>query len=101
MRNHSQSIASKTNLPRWDFSSMICCDPDDLQFGKQINESTWEFVQVTHPKLYDLYNGSPEQFCKAYDGDSVLNGLHVRDAVHGKGGVVCSIISVHRIIITI
>lgn len=95
MRNHSQNIASKSSLPRWDFSSMICCDPDELQFGKQINESTWEFVQVTHPKLYNLYNGSPEKFCEAYDGATSLNGIHVRNAIHGRGGAVCGIIDLN------
>ena len=74
---------------------MICCDPDELQFGKQINESTWEFVQVTHPKLYNLYNGSPEKFCEAYDGATSLNGIHVRNAIHGRGGAVCGIIDLN------
>lgn len=95
MRNHSSNIVSESSPQRWDFSSMICCDPDELQFCKQINESIWEFVQITHSKLYDLYNGSPEQFCEAYDGDSVLNGIYVRNAVHGIGGVVCSIIDLN------
>lgn len=95
MRNHSSNIVSESSPQRWDFSSMICCDPDELQFCKQINESIWEFVQITHSKLYDLYNGSPEQFCEAYDGDSVLNGIHVRNAVHYKRGVVCCIVDLN------
>ena len=71
---------------------MICCDPDELQYGKQVNDSTWEFVQVTHPKLLDLYSGVPELFCEAYEASSALNSSCVKDAVHSRGGVVWSVI---------
>ena len=50
---------------------------------------------MTHPKLYNLYNGSPEKFCEAYDGATSLNGIHVRNAIHGRGGAVCGIIDLN------
>lgn len=95
MRNHSSNIVSETSPQRWDFSSMICCDPDELQFCKQINESTWVFVQVTHPKLYGLYSGEPIQFGDAYGKGVTYNGINVTDAVHNKGGVICGIIDLN------
>lgn len=95
MRTHSSNMTSETSFRRWDFSSMICCDPDELQFCKQINESTWEFVQVTHSKLYGLYSGEPTQLSEAYKNDVTYKGINVTDAIHCKGGITCGIIDLN------
>lgn len=66
----------------YDFKSLICTDPDCLQFAKKENEHSWWYIQIIDRKILDEYEGHEEDFATAYENGAIVNGIDIRHAVN-------------------
>ena len=75
----------------YDFKSLICTDPDCLQFAKKENEHSWWYIQIIDRKILDEYEGHEEDFAKAYENGAIVNSIDIRHAVNTYSTVSASI----------
>ena len=75
----------------YDFKSLICTDPDCLQFAKKENEHSWWYIQIIDHNILDEYEGHEEDFITAYENGAIVNGIDIRHAVNTYSKVSASI----------
>ena len=75
----------------YDFKSLICTDPDCLQFAKKENEHSWWYIQIIDRNILDEYEGNEENFATAYENGAIVNGIDIRHAVNTYSKVSASI----------
>ena len=59
----------------YDFKSLICTDPDCLQFAKKENGHSWWYIQIIDHNILDEYEGHEEDFITAYENGAIVNGI--------------------------
>ena len=59
----------------YDFKSLICTDPDCLQFAKKEDDHRWWFIQIIDRDILDEYEGREEEFAQAYENGAIVNGI--------------------------
>ena len=75
----------------YDFKSLICTDPDCLQFAKKENEHSWWYIQIIDRNILDEYEGHEVDFATAYENGAIVNGIDIRHAVNTYSKVSASI----------
>ena len=75
----------------YDFKSLICTDPDCLQFAKKENDHSWWFIQIIDRNILDEYEGHEEDFATAYENGAIVNGIDIRYSVNTYSKVSASI----------
>ena len=75
----------------YDFKSLICTDPDCLQFAKKENDHSWWYIQIIDRNILDKYKGYKEVFATAYENGAIVNGINIRHAVNTYSKVSASI----------
>ena len=75
----------------YDFKSLICTDPDSLQFAKKENDHSWWYIQIIDHNILDEYEGHEEDFITAYENGAIVNGIDIRHAVNTYSKVSASI----------
>ncbi len=75
----------------YDFKSLICTDPDCLQFAKKENDHSWWYIQIIDRNILDEYEGHKENFAAAYENGAIVNGIDIRHAVNTYSKVSASI----------
>jgi hypothetical protein len=75
----------------YDFKSLICTDPDCLQFAKKENDHSWCYIQIIHHNILDEYERHEEDFITAYENGAIVNGIDIRHAVNTYSKVSASI----------
>ena len=48
---------------------MICTDPATLQFGKEVSDGCWYYLQVRADSVLCKYEDNPKGFVEAYYND--------------------------------
>ena len=66
----------------YDFKSLICTDPDSLQFAKKVNDHSWWYIQIIDRNILDEFEGHEENFATAYENGTIVNGIDIRHAVN-------------------
>lgn len=54
---------------------MICTDPATLQFGKEVNDSCWYYLQVRDDSVLCKYEDNPNGFVDAYYNDEDIRRI--------------------------
>lgn len=75
----------------YNFKSLICTDPDCLQFAKKENDHSWWYIQIINRIILDEYEGHEEDFATAYENGAIVNGIDIRHAVNTYSKVSASI----------
>lgn len=75
----------------YDFKSLICTDPDCLQFAKKENGHSWWYIQIVDRNILDEYEGREDDFATAYENGTIVNGIDIRHAVNTYSKVSASI----------
>lgn len=51
---------------RYDLKNMICTDPATLQFGREVSDGCWFYLQVRDDDVLCKYEDNPNGFVEAY-----------------------------------